>query len=234
MIKGIVKFTLFFLAAGAFAVFTDQVLWPCFAERSLFLKYKLEQNPIYLTQKVQTVIQENKALKDAIEKSAKTVVAIKTTTAKGTVTEEPGLIVTSDGMIVALSDRVPANSTTEITVDGQKVGFQILKRDKDLNLALIKADKNNLPTASFYALENLKLGERVFFYGSVAGKNFANEGVVRSFNQDVIETSIIDLPEAAGSPVFDIEGNILGLATVAKDGRVSVVPVSKIKSFSGL
>jgi hypothetical protein len=45
---------------------------------------------------------------------------------------------------------------------------------------------------------------------------------------------MIEKIQAAGSPVFDIEGNILGLALVDKTGWVGIIPISKIKEFSGL
>lgn len=234
MLKGLIKLILIILSAGVFAVFSDQVLWPYFVERPLFYRYNLEQNPIYVTEKEETTIQENEALKDTIEKVAKTVATTKSTTAKGTIFEEPGLILTSDGLVVMLSSLLPANSTTEISIEEEKVPFQILKRDNKLNLALVKVEKTNLPTASFYPLENLKLGERIFLLGRLPDKKFVNEGIVRSYNTETIETNIIDLPEAAGSPVFDIEGNIVGLSLVAKDGKISIIPISKVKTFSGL
>jgi hypothetical protein len=234
MLKGIIKAAILLLAAAVTGIFADQVVWPYAVERPLFYKYKLEQGPVYVTEKLQTTIQENTALKDAIEKVQRTVVSVKSTTAKGAVFEGTGLILTGDGLVVTLSDSMPANSKAEVAVDGGKTAFQVLKRDKNLNLALIKVEKNNLPTTSFYPIENMRLGERIFLLGKKSSKIFANEGIVRSFNNDAIETNIIDSAEAAGSPVFDIEGNIVGLAAVAKDGKVSAIPVSKIRGFSGL
>lgn len=228
------KWILIFAAAAVLGIFANQVIWPYFVERPLFYEYNLEQSPIYVTEKQQTIIQENQALKEAVEKIGKTVIAIKSTTPKGVVTEVSGLILTSDGLAVALSDQVPANTATEINVEGQKTAFQILKRDKDSNLVLIKLEKNNLPTSSFFPLDGLKLGERVFLLGLNSTRVFANEGIVRSFNADRIETSIIESAEAQGSPVYDIQGNILGLAFVGKDGKTGVIPISKIKTFSGL
>ncbi len=234
MLKGIVKIVVIVLAAAVVGVFADQVLWPYFVSRPLFLEYSLDQNPVYVTEKTETTIQENAALKNAIEKVKNTVVSIQSTTAKGAVMHESGLILTSDGMIVALSDMMPAAATTVIEAGGEKPKFTIVKRDAALNLALVKLEKNNLTTTSFYPQDALKLGERIFLLGSVSGKNFTNEGIVRRIGDGVIETNMVDLAEAKGSPVFDIEGNIVGLAQVAKDGRVSVIPVSQIKAFSGL
>jgi len=38
----------------------------------------------------------------------------------------------------------------------------------------------------------------------------------------------------AGSPLFNIQGEVLGLNFIDSEGRVSSVPVSKIKSFIGM
>lgn len=234
MNTSVIKLILLFLATTVFAVFANQILWPYLVDMPLFAKYKLDQNLVYLTEKQETTIQENKALKNAVEKVAKTVVSIKSTTAKGAVLEESGLILASDGLIAALSDLMPVGAAAEIRIDGQVVPFQIEKRDKASNLVLVKVEKTNLPTASYYQMENLQLGERIFLIGNLPAKKIVNEGIVRSFTADLIETNIIDNAEAASSPVFDIEGNILGLALVAKDGRVTVLPVTKIKAVSGL
>lgn len=233
MKTGGIKTILTLTAAGIFAVFCDQVLWPYFVEAPLFYKYKLDQNQIYVTEKQLTTIQENKALKIAVDKIAKTVVGVSSTTVKGTVIEESGLILSSDGLVATLSSLMPANSATEISIEGKKTAYEVLKRDKAADLALIKVEQTNLPTSSFYPMENLVLGERIFLYGNLPSKKIVNEGVVRSIGGGMVETTIIDNAEAAGSPVFDIEGNILGLSVVAKDGRVSILSVAKIKELSG-
>ena len=98
------------------------------------------------------------------------------------------------------------------------------------NLALIKIDKNNLSTLSFADLEKIKLGERVF----LAGVGAVNEGIIRSFNENLIETNIFEEGRLAGSPLFNIKGEVLGINTISNKGRVLTIPVSKVKTFIGL
>lgn len=235
MIKKIISFFLLMAAAAVAGIFADQVVWPYFVQRPLFYQYRLEQAPVYVTEKQQTTIQENVALKSAIEKVAKAVAGVKSTTAKGVVLEGSGLVLTTDGLVVTFSNLLPAGAAFEIATDSGKSSFEIVKRDKTSGLALVKVAQGTLATASFYNLDNLRLGERVFLLGASAGnKRFANEGIVSSFSSQTIETTMVDLAQAAGAPVFDIEGNILGLASTNKSGRVSVIPISVIKIFSGL
>ena len=224
-------------------IFADQILWPYFIERPLFYEYGLEKNPVYLTETNQVYIQENTALVDAIERVEKTVVGIKTKNKYGTVLQGSGLVVTSDGLMITLAELVPQGAVFSFFLDGKEVSFQILKRDLQENLALLKLSDSSLTTAGFASLDRLKLGERVFLvgitFGSVkdgvqqVGKS-VNEGIVKSFDQDSIQTNIIESVLSAGSPLFNIKGEILGLNTVNSKGNVSVIPISKIKSFIGM
>jgi len=218
-------------------IFADQILWPYFIERPLFYQYRLEKSPIYVTEKKEIRIQENTALTEAIEKVEKAVIGVRTKTGSGKFLEGSGLILTSDGLVVTLADLVPQGSNFSFFVDGEMASFQILKRDLKENLVLIKIEKTNLPTVGFANFEKLKLGERVFLVGVVFEKTgpqkIVNEGIVKSFDEDKIETNISENENLSGSPLFDIEGNFLGLNEINSDGKVISVPVSKIKSFAG-
>ena len=218
-------------------IFADQILWPYFIERPLFYQYRLEQSPVYVTEKKETIIQENTALKNAIEKVEKTVIGVKTKTKTGKILEGSGLIVTSDGLIVTLADLVPQGSTFSFFVEGKAVSFQILKRDLKENLALVKIEKTNLATCSFADFEKLKLGERIFLVGVIFEKeeikNIVDEGIVKSFDENKIETNIFEKETISGSPLFDIEGNVLGLNQIDSEGKIISIPVPKIKTFTG-
>ncbi len=180
------------------------------------------------------VIQENKALKDAIAKVSGATIGVKVGSGKSAAYGS-GVVLTSDGLAAVPHDLFPPGANAEIFANGQKVEFEVVKRDKTANLAILKLKAANLATAGFYNLENLKLGERIFLAGVLAdGRNFANEGMVRDFTAESIATNIFEKAEAAGAPAFDIEGNILGIAQVAKSGQVSIIPISKIKEVSGL
>lgn len=191
--------------------------------------------PVRVTEKQITAIQENKALRDAVAKSANTAVGIKVTNSKGASVYGSGVIFTSDGLVATSYNLFPPGTSAEVVADGEIAAFQVIKRDKDKNLVILKLKGSNWPTAGFYPIDNLKLGERIFLIGVLAGGgNLVNEGVVRDFAQDTISTSIIEKSEVQGSPVFDIEGNIVGIAVIDKLGWASVIPISTIKSLSGL
>lgn len=222
-------------------IFANQILWPYFVERPLLYQYQLERNPVYVTERKEVFIQENVALKKAVEKVEKVVVGVRTETGtpsgSGKILEGSGLIVTSDGLLVTLAELVPQGSAFSFFIDGKQTSFQVLKRDLKENLVLIKVGETNLPTVSFANLEKMKLGERVFLVGVVFEEGepskIVNEGIVKTFNEVQIETNIFENDILRGSPLFDIEGEVLGLNIIDSEGKVITIPISKVKSFVG-
>ncbi len=225
MKKTIFKILVIFLIGIGGGIFANHVLWPYFAER-----------PVYITEKKEITIQENTALKNAIEKVERTVVGIETKTKKE-ILYGSGLILTSDGLVVTLADLVPKDANVSLFLDGKSIPFLILKRDLNNNLALIEVEKDNLPTVGFAAFEKIKLGERVFLVGATFEetevKKETNEGIVKYFDKDSIRTNIFERASLSGSPLFNIEGEVLGLNTVDSLGRVISIPVTELKTFAG-
>jgi len=239
VVKNIFKIISIFIIGLVGGIFADQIFWPYFVERPLFYQYRLEQAPIYVTEKKEIIVEENIALRKAIEKIDKAVVGVKTKTKAGKILEGSGLIVSSDGLIVTLADLVPSGSEVTFFWEGKTPSFQILKRDLSENLALIKIGETNLPTTGFTDLERIRLGERVFLMGIIfekegIPKKTVNEGIVKTFDNNFIQTNIIEDSALSGSPLFNIEGNALGLNIIDKEGKVSAIPISKIKQFIGL
>ena len=230
MTKNILKIVGFFVIGMVGGIFADQIFWPYFIERPLFHEYRLEQSPVYVTEKKEIIIQENTALREAIEKVEKTVVGVKTQTKAGEILEGSGLIVTSDGLIVTLAELVPQGNEFTFFIEGKVVSYQILKRDLERNLALVKLGESRLPTVVFADFNKLKQGERVF----LVAVGTINEGIVKSFDKDLIETNIIETDNAKGSPLFNIAGEVLGLNTLDAAGGVISLPIPQIKEFIGM
>ncbi len=225
MKKTIFNILAIFIIGAAGGIFSNQVLWPYLVDR-----------PVNVIEREEVIIQENTALKNAIEKVEKTIVGVETIT-KDEIYHGSGLILTSDGLIVTLADLVPEGATSEFFIDGQSVDFQILRRDSTYNLALVKVEKDNLPTVDFASYEKVKMGERVFLLGSLFGggevKREVNEGIIKYIDEDFIRTNILERISLVGSSLFNIKGEFLGLVITDYWSRVSSIPVTKIKSFAG-
>jgi len=239
MLKSVLKIILFFVVGFVGGIFADQIFWPYFIERPLFYEYRLEKNPIYVTEK--KIIQENIALQDAFSKSEKVVVGIKTII-KGATTqtfEGSGIVLTSDGLAVTLADFVPqGTSIYTCFINGDQHSFQVLKIDKRQNLALIKIDAQNLTVAGFVDPNSIRQGQRVFLIGTFFEKGtlrkIVNEGMIKIFDSMSIQTNIVEKKNIQGGPLLDISGNVAGLVIIDKEGKVSAMPASRLRDFAGL
>lgn len=237
MLKNVLKIIAIFVIGTVGGIFADQILWPYFIERPLFYKYRLEQAPIYITEKNEIIVQENIALQNAVEeiKKRKVVVGIRAKMKTGRILEGSGLVVTSDGLVVTLAELVPEGADLTLFIDGKTPPYQIIERDLEANLALIKIKGMNLSTVGFADFEESKLGERVFLIGIIFGERgpqrIVNEGIIKFFAQDYIRTNIFEKNILKGSPLFNIKGRVVGLNTIDSEGKVTAIPVEKIREF---
>jgi len=183
------------------------------------------------------IIQENTALWQAIEKVEKSVVGIKAQSKQGKIIEGSGLILTNDGNMVTLDSLLPKGYNFSFFWEGELLPFQILKVGAKENLVLAKLEKTGLPTVAFADFEKIRLGQRVFLVGIMfeegKSKKIVNEGIIKSVSEELIETNIVEKSNLQGSPLFNITGELIGLATIDETGQVSVIPVNKIKEFTG-
>lgn len=213
-------------------------VFPYLLANSYFSKFQFIKNfkegKIIINTKEQIIVAEETALEKSIAQVEKSVVGIQAKTSDGTIYGS-GLIVTSDGLIITLVDLAPAGANISVFYEGEKIKPQILKRDYKNNLALLKIEKTNLKTCGFCDGEQVRLGERVFLIGVIPStlEKSANEGIIKTLNEEVIRTNITETGSLRGSPLFNIEGNLVGLNIIDSLGRVSAIPIQIIKTFAG-
>jgi len=209
MLKNLLKIVIVFLIGAAGGVFADQFLWPFFIESPLFYyKYQFAEGPIYLTEKNEIAVQENVVLQDAVEKVEKAVVGITVKTKNGKNISGSGLVVTSDGLMVTLAELVPTDGTSTLFIGDKSPEHEVLERDLEKNLALIKVEDGDLSTVGFADLGELRTGERVFLMGVVFDEKIplkmVNEGIVKLATENYIQTNIFEEYTLQGSPLFNI------------------------------
>ena len=225
-------------------IWAQAFLLPYLAEKSSFQRFEFieqfKQGEVVVNSTQEIIIQENTGVKQMIEKNKKTIVGITTKTKTGKILQGSGLIVSSDGLLITLSDIVPKGSETTLFLDDEKIIPEILQRKSDF--ALLKIVAENLPTISFADFEKISLGEKVILIGAIfqtnangeqAVRKIANQGIVKYFDQDVIHTNIFEKYYLWGSCLFDIEGNLIGMNIIDKEGKVIAVPINKIRDFLG-
>ena len=143
-------------------------------------------------------------------------------------------------IILTLASLLPRGADFTFNWQGQTPSFEILKRDITANLALVKFSGLDLPSAGFNF--EPKLGQRVFVLAKypqtvVDTKQWlvsVNEGIISQLGGNALLTTMTASAATQGSPVFDLEGRVLGLATLDQQNRVIILPASTIRAFSGL
>lgn len=242
-----IKRFLFFLLAFCFGVlggvWAQAFLLPDLASNPAFqnLQFVKDWNAkIQVISPVQEiVIRENEGLERLVKRVDKVVAGLESISANA-VLRGSAFVYTSDGLVVALSSLVPQGFQTRLYISGSELPIeaQILKRDADNNLVLLKIESAGLGTAGISEESAISVGERVLLAGKTFEKDrfvpFVNQGVIQGLYADRIQTNIREFLSFQGSPVFDIEGKLLGLALVDKDNRVKTVPISVLRSFLGL
>lgn len=225
-----------FGAVGAFAfqslVFPWMLQDPYF-ERFQFIK-SFKEGKIVVNPTERIYIQENIALETAVEKTEKSAAAVRAEKGK-TVLSGTGFVITSDGLIITVADLAQAGYKTTVFLAKEEFTAKIIKRDSENNLAMLKIEKTGLATVGFFDSEKIKLGQRVFLMGKNPKtlETSVNEGIIKSFNNDIIYTNITDSIYFRGGPLFDIEGRLMGINTVDSSGKISSIFVKTIKTFAG-
>jgi len=223
MTKRILTIISIFLIGIAGGIFASQILSPYFLEDSFLgvdsaYLARMAAGPIYITENKEITVQENVALQDSTEKIKDAVVGIKSVFAGKTIYGS-GIVITTDGLMVTLSDIIPMGGDFVFYIDGKIPNYKILKRDQENNLALLKLDINGLKATGFADFNEIKIGERIFLAGIIfkdnTKLNLVNEGIIRFIKNDFIGTNIFEDQNLQGSPK---KNNLMQFADCPRTG----------------
>lgn len=228
--KFVFNVIIFLLIGMVGGIFATQIIWPYFVEKPLEENYQ----SVLVSQRDEIIAQENVALTQGIEKAEKTILAIGSVSGGKNILYGSGLIVTNDGLVLSLSSVVP--KIVSIFYNSEVVSAEVLKKDSANNLSLLKVAKNNLPACRFSSMDKIKLGEKVFLMGKkYDGENFTtfvDDGIIKSFSENLIETNISEDKSAVGTILFNIDGEVLGINYLSSLGKVVTIPVQVIREFT--
>lgn len=159
-----------------------------------------------------------------------------------------GVIVTENGYIIT-NQHVVTDNPRSITVslkDGSSYEGQKIWSDADLDLAVIKIDANNLPTASLGDSDSLKVGELAVAIGNPLGLTFertVTSGIISALNrsimisassiaEDLIQTDASINSGNSGGPLLNRNGEVIGINTYKIDtgeGMGFAIPINVAK-----
>lgn len=132
-----------------------------------------------------------------------------------------GFVVSEDGFILT-NNHVIAGAD-EIYVrfnDRRELKAELIGADKRSDLAVLKVDADDLPSAKLGKSKNLKVGEWVFAIGSPFGFDYSvTAGIVSAKGRSLpnenyvpfIQTDVAINPGNSGGPLFNLDGEVIGI-----------------------
>jgi serine protease Do len=156
-----------------------------------------------------------------------------------------GFIIDKDGYIVT-NNHVIDNADKIVVILNNEKEFeaQIIGRDKNTDLALIKIESNhNLPVLRFGDSDALKVGQWVVAIGNPFGlEQTVTAGIVSAKGRvigsgpydDFIQTDASINPGNSGGPLLNMEGEVVGINTAIVAGGQGIgfaIPVNLAKNI---
>ncbi len=161
-------------------------------------------------------------------------------TQTGTVNQEissgSGFFITSGGYILTNKHVVSdATNTYMVNYNNTEIPAQVIYRDPNYDLAIVKVDGNNYPTLPLADSSGVTVGENVVAVGNALGRitDYATQGTVTALSQNitvdgdngsaenlqnVLQTNAKLYPGDSGGPLLDLNGKVIGVNTATTVG----------------
>ena len=158
-----------------------------------------------------------------------------------------GVIVSPEGYVLTNYHVIEgADDIQLILADGRRMGAKIRGTDPESDLAVLKADGENLPSITLGTLDNVQVGDYVLAIGNPFGfGNTVTHGIVSALGrnhlginrfEDFIQTDAAINPGNSGGALVDIAGSLIGInSTIFSQSGGSLgigfaIPVSLAKT----
>ena len=133
-----------------------------------------------------------------------------------------GVIVAPEGYVLTNHHVVEGADDIELVLaDGRELHAHVRGVDPESDLAVLKADGENLPTITFGTVEGLQVGDNVLAIGNPFGfGNTVTHGIVSALGrnhlginrfEDFIQTDAAINPGNSGGALVDSAGNLIGI-----------------------
>jgi serine protease Do len=157
-----------------------------------------------------------------------------------------GVIVSQDGYILTNNHVVQGASKLTVSLnDKKKYDAKVIGTDPQTDVAVIKIDANNLPTATLGNSDNVKIGQWVIAVGNpfrlmhtvtagiISAKGRSSVGLADY--EDFMQTDAAINPGNSGGALTDLDGNVIGINTAISTpsgGNVGIgfaIPINMAK-----
>lgn len=160
--------------------------------------------------------------KEMLSALVKAVVTVQTSDGHGS-----GFLITNDGYLITNQHVVGNESLVKVKFEqGFTLDAQVVKTNKDFDLALLKVQATDLPALSIGDDKGLMLGEEIFAIGTPMEAAFSqsvSRGIL-SGRRDIegrslLQTDVSINPGNSGGPLIDENGLVVGVATLKISGK---------------
>ena len=152
-----------------------------------------------------------------------------------------GFVISSDGYILTNNHVIEdAQTLTVMLTSGEEYDATVIGADPENDVALIKIDATDLPTASIGDSDSISVGEQVCAIGNPLGEltNTLTVGYISALDREIAEPSstVINMFQTdcainsgnSGGPLFDMHGNVVGITTAKPSSSSSSATVEGI------
>ena len=144
-----------------------------------------------------------------------------------------GFILTEDGYIITNQHVVAGADTITVTLySGEKYTAELVGADASYDIAVLKIEAEGLQPVSVGDSDNLQVGESVVAIGNPLGELTwtMTNGIISALNreintdgnpQNMIQTNAAINSGNSGGPLFDMDGNVIGVTSAKYSGSTS-------------
>ena len=138
-----------------------------------------------------------------------------------------GFVLTNDGYLLTNEHVVGSNAQVQVRFEqGFTLDAQVVKTNKDFDLALLKVQASDLPALTLGDDAGLVLGEELFAIGTPLDTKLGqsvSRGVMSGRREldgrSYIQTDVSINPGNSGGPLIDEEGKVVGITTMKISGK---------------
>lgn len=162
-----------------------------------------------------------------------------------------GFIVSEDGLVVT-NKHVVSDEQAEYTViasDGKEYPAKVLARDPGNDIAVLKAEAVGLRPVTLGDSDAIRVGQTVLAIGNPLGEfaNSVSRGIISGLKRsvtagssygdteklsDIIQTDAAINPGNSGGPLFDLQGEVIGVNVAMAQGAENIgfaLPINSVK-----
>ena len=160
-----------------------------------------------------------------------------------------GVIFRKDGYIVTNNHVVSGAKEIVVSLsDGRSLKGKLIGKDEFTDLAVVKVDANDLPTAAFGNSDNVVVGEPAIAIGNPMGLEFQGSvtaGVISALNRTLdisdkrvklLQTDAAISPGNSGGALVNADGEVIGInsakvAATGVEGMGFAIPINTVETI---